>query len=545
MRRRDFEVSQRGRQHPATAVRLDVARRRMQTSTCNASELRLKGSHHPPLSRSDGSGNLENLAVEQLASGSVYRTSWESWGCSPWRREGSGGGGRGRGGYGYLINVSKYLMGGNEERARLSSVVLTDRTRDNGQRKFHLNKRKYFFYCAGVQTLEQVAQRVRGPSHGMQSFMNGSNTGLSYGLQFFKNCSSMDPSHGLQSFRNGLLQLGSPTGSQFLPENLLQCGLLSTDCSSCQEPAPAWAFHETMDNQQLDTTQGTQGNGEILSGKSRGRGLKRNITVVVIKFCRDNSYEQVQGRKLSSRDGTYRHILPSPTSNQRKCRFEKRMSRLGRAVRDTRASQQKYDKKNTPGEKYSPKHYLGEDERRAQDRQTTKDQVGDESQSSSELVTFPRSVPAEWRDLLAARQGWTYAWEPFSPTYSKLQIFTRNEHFAQYLSPQRSSTAGKLAAASPVPTAALLPPAPDQMLQGIVGNYMPGMWVGRIFGRKQKQKLFKGRENEKGSATTPEQGLAGTHLLPPRLRLGFAQLWRMRPPRAWRRLCPTQLGTDL
>lgn len=40
-----------------------------------------------------------------------------------------------------------------------------------------------------------------------------------------------------ESFRNGLLWCGSLTGSQILPENLHQCGLFSTDCSSCQEPA--------------------------------------------------------------------------------------------------------------------------------------------------------------------------------------------------------------------------------------------------------------------------------------------------------------------
>jgi len=50
----------------------------------------------------------------------------------------------------------------------------------------------------------------------------------SYGLQFFKNCSSMGPFFGLQSFRNRLLHPRSSTGSQVLPENMLQCGLLST-----------------------------------------------------------------------------------------------------------------------------------------------------------------------------------------------------------------------------------------------------------------------------------------------------------------------------
>jgi len=48
----------------------------------------------------------------------------------------------------------------------------------------------------------------------------------------------------VQSFRNRPLQRGSPTGSQALPENIHQCGLLSLrDHRSCQEPAPAQAFH--------------------------------------------------------------------------------------------------------------------------------------------------------------------------------------------------------------------------------------------------------------------------------------------------------------
>ena len=48
----------------------------------------------------------------------------------------------------------------------------------------------------------------------------------------------------VQSFRNRLLQHGSPAGSQVLPANLLQRGLLFPWVHrSCQEPAPAWAFH--------------------------------------------------------------------------------------------------------------------------------------------------------------------------------------------------------------------------------------------------------------------------------------------------------------
>ena len=41
-----------------------------------------------------------------------------------------------------------------------------------------------------------------------------------------------------------LLQCGSPAGSQVLPANLLQFGLLSPQVHrSCQEPAPVWASH--------------------------------------------------------------------------------------------------------------------------------------------------------------------------------------------------------------------------------------------------------------------------------------------------------------
>lgn len=45
-------------------------------------------------------------------------------------------------------------------------------------------------------------------------------------------------------------------GSQLLPENLLQWGLLLISHSSCQEPAPAVAFHELQPPHALPTCSG-------------------------------------------------------------------------------------------------------------------------------------------------------------------------------------------------------------------------------------------------------------------------------------------------
>jgi len=74
--------------------------------------------------------------------------------------------------------------------------------------------------------------------------MNFSKLSPSNGLQFFTNCSSVGPFHGVQSFRNRLLQCGLPMGSQVLPANLLQHGLLFPwGYMSCQKPAPARACH--------------------------------------------------------------------------------------------------------------------------------------------------------------------------------------------------------------------------------------------------------------------------------------------------------------
>ncbi|KAK4831166.1 hypothetical protein QYF61_015636 [Mycteria americana] len=83
-----------------------------------------------------------------------------------------------------------------------------------------------------------------GPSHRRQSSTNFSNMSPSHRLQFFMNCSSVGPFHRVQSFRSRLLQRGSPMGSQVLPANLLQHGLLSPWVHRfCQEPAPSRASH--------------------------------------------------------------------------------------------------------------------------------------------------------------------------------------------------------------------------------------------------------------------------------------------------------------
>jgi len=83
-----------------------------------------------------------------------------------------------------------------------------------------------------------------GPCHGRQSSTNFSNVSPSHGLQFFTNCSSVGPFHRLQPSRKRTLQRGSPTGSEVLPANLFQHGLLSPQVHmTCQEPAPAQALH--------------------------------------------------------------------------------------------------------------------------------------------------------------------------------------------------------------------------------------------------------------------------------------------------------------
>jgi len=67
----------------------------------------------------------------------------------------------------------------------------------------------------------------------------------SHGLQLFTNYSIIGLFQGVQSFRNRVFQHGSPTGSQVLPGNLLQCGLLCRWVHrSCQEPATVRTSHQ-------------------------------------------------------------------------------------------------------------------------------------------------------------------------------------------------------------------------------------------------------------------------------------------------------------
>lgn len=53
-----------------------------------------------------------------------------------------------------------------EDRARLSSVVLSDRNRGSCHKQTQevLSIRKHFFYCEGYQALAEIAQRGSGVS---------------------------------------------------------------------------------------------------------------------------------------------------------------------------------------------------------------------------------------------------------------------------------------------------------------------------------------------------------------------------------------------
>jgi len=80
-----------------------------------------------------------------------------------------------------------------------------------------------------------------GPFHGRQFSTNFSSVSPPHGLQFFTN--RVGPFRGVQSFSNTLLQHRSPMQTQVLPEDLLQCGLLSMENRLCQGPVPMWLLH--------------------------------------------------------------------------------------------------------------------------------------------------------------------------------------------------------------------------------------------------------------------------------------------------------------
>lgn len=76
-----------------------------------------------------------------------------------------------------------------------------------------------------------------------ESSMSLSDTSPSHELQLFTNCSSTGPFHRVQSFRKRQLQCGHPTGSQVLPTNPLQHGLLPPwGHRSCQQTCPSACF---------------------------------------------------------------------------------------------------------------------------------------------------------------------------------------------------------------------------------------------------------------------------------------------------------------
>lgn len=85
----------------------------------------------------------------------MCRGGWERWGCSVWRKEGSGG----------LTHVYKYLMGWEEGKgARLLLEVPSDRTRGNGNNlkhvKFHLSQENTFLLFKHRNTLPREIEKV-------------------------------------------------------------------------------------------------------------------------------------------------------------------------------------------------------------------------------------------------------------------------------------------------------------------------------------------------------------------------------------------------
>lgn len=81
----------------------------------------------------------------------------------------------------------------------------------------------------GPRLLTFFPAPVWGPSFMRQCSMSSSKVSPSYRLQLSTDCYSMHPFHSLQSFRSRLFQHKSPAGSQFLPGNLFQWGLLSPE----------------------------------------------------------------------------------------------------------------------------------------------------------------------------------------------------------------------------------------------------------------------------------------------------------------------------
>ena len=80
------------------------------------------------------------------------------------------------------------------------------------------------------------------------------------------------------SFRNRLHQRECPHGPQFLTENLLLHGLLSTDHSSCKESAPVWPLHRLQLPSGHVTCCGV--------GSSMGCRGTTCITIVFFRGCR-------------------------------------------------------------------------------------------------------------------------------------------------------------------------------------------------------------------------------------------------------------------